>query len=94
MVSDLDFLDDEGKYPPLGEFDNQKALRGLEREQRDRVLECIILTLSLVVEGGVNALIGLGIALYMKRATKELEDVSNLIYVMKTLLGRFSDIGI
>jgi hypothetical protein len=91
MVSDLDFLDSHHKYPPLGEFDNQKAIRLLKREQKDITVSCIFFLFGMITSGLVLPPVALGLTLGFKRELKKLEKISNIINVMETLLSEFQE---
>lgn len=86
--------DESFKYPPLGEFDTQKALQHLEREQMKGALYCIALTCGATLSSLLNSALALGLILLTTQQIKKLDNLSNIIIVMKTLLKEFSDQGI
>jgi hypothetical protein len=95
MVSDLDFLDSHHKYPPLGEFDNQKAIRLLKREQKARIIAS---GLYVSIPGTVLltpfSLVSPLLMPMLNKMIKGVEKVSNNLIVMSTLLDHFGDQGI
>lgn len=86
--------DEAQKYPPLGEFDNQKALADLKRKRKNAV--AIYITIVACALGVVFFHSGLGTTLMMLaiKQLREAEKFSNVIMVMETILGKFSEQGI
>lgn len=86
--------DEAQKYPPLGEFDNQKALADLKREQHKRVIYCIGMALGIATGGFLNAGFGVILAITIKTELRRLENVSHIIRVMEMILNEFSNYNV
>mgnify|MGYP006424015809 CR=1 FL=1 len=82
------------KYPPLGEFNSQDALNKLKEQQRIRFLFCIGILFALILGGSVISGLGLILTIRMRTQIRELDNVSNIINVMETLLDEFSHYNI
>ena len=95
MISDLDFRDEDGKYPPLGEFNNKKAITRLEQEQTWQGIFSGLsaVTPSIALSTPVS-LTSSELATSRIKTNKAVEKIYNLIIVMKTLLEEFGEGGI
>lgn len=86
--------DEAQKYPPLGEFNNQKALADLKRKQKSAVAIYIGIFASAAVTFFFNSAFGTSLMMLAIRQLREAEKFSNVIIVMETILAEFSDQGI
>ena len=83
--------DESLNYPDLGEFNTQAALRKLQREQKNIVISCFFILSGMIASGLFEPGAALLLALCIKRELKRLDNISNIVNVMKTLLREFSD---
>lgn len=83
--------DESLKYPDLGEFDTAKAFQELQREQKKITISCLMLASWIIGAGLLRPEVALVLLLSLKRQLKKLDNISNLVNVIKTLLREFSD---
>lgn len=94
MLSDLDFRNEDGKYPPIGEFDNQKALEKLKKERNKRVLEAMLNYGGAISSLWLNTVFSVAFSVLGGNKVKEIATLSHMIHTMETLLEHFEDDGI
>ncbi|QDZ41578.1 hypothetical protein FRE64_16520 (plasmid) [Euhalothece natronophila Z-M001] len=94
MISDLDFRNEDGKYPPIGEFDNDQALNQLKKERNKQVLKAILNYGGAISSLWLNTMFSVVFSILGGNKVKEIATLSHMIHIMETLLEHFEDDGI